>query len=145
VRLLFAVRIRTVVGIDGLRRRQRGRYLHNIIGTIDESSANPIHGNGCNARRKGTKAQEGVASKRYCEQIAGIAQEHMEEISNNMSYSKFNPYGFRKGAATYAVSGTTAPPSMPSVARWGEWSIGSVLDVYWHFASVGDHYLGRMV
>jgi hypothetical protein len=91
------------------------------------------------------KAQEGAASKQYCEQIAGIAQEHMEEISNNMSYSKFNPYSFRKGAATHAVSGTTAPPSMPSVARRGEWSTGSVLDVHWHFASVGDHYLGHIL
>ena len=27
----------------------------------------------------------------------------------------------------------------------GEWSIGSVLDCYWHFGSVGDHYLGRIV
>jgi len=50
-----------------------------------------------------------------------------------------------KGAATHAVSGTTAAPSVPSIARRGEWSIGSVLDVYWHFGSVGDHYLGRIL
>ena len=58
---------------------------------------------------------------------------------------KLNPYGLRKGAATHAVSGTTAAPSIPSIARRGEWSIGSVLDVYWHFGLVGDHYLGRIL
>jgi hypothetical protein len=27
----------------------------------------------------------------------------------------------------------------------GEWSMGSVLDVYWHFSEPGDHYLGRIL
>ena len=43
------------------------------------------------------------------------------------------------------MSGTTAPPSVASVANQGEWSIGAVLDVYWHFAKPGDHYLGRVL
>ena len=63
----------------------------------------------------------------------------------HMKVERLNPYGLRKGAATHAVSGTTAAPSIPSIARRGEWSIGSVLDVYWHFGSVGDHYLGRIL
>ena len=92
---------------------------------------------------KGSK--EGSASTLYCEQLAGIVEPHLSTIQNFMRASSFNPYGFRKGAATLAVSGTTAPPSIPSVARRGEWSIGSVLDVYWHFGSVGDHYLGRIL
>jgi hypothetical protein len=41
--------------------------------------------------------------------------------------------------------GTAASPSLPSIARQGEWSLGAVLDVYWHFASIGDHYLGRIL
>jgi hypothetical protein len=36
-------------------------------------------------------------------------------------------------------------PSIPSIARRGEWSIGKVLDVYWHFDSVGDQYLGSVL
>jgi len=45
----------------------------------------------------------------------------------------------------YAVSGTTAAPSLPSIAQQGEWSMGQVLDVYWHFLKVGDQYLGRVL
>ena len=91
------------------------------------------------------KTKEGAASTRYCEQLVGIVRQHSMEISNLMSMEKFNPYGFRKGSATYALSGTTAPPSLPAVARRGEWSIGTVLDCYWHFGSVGDQYLGRIL
>lgn len=61
------------------------------------------------------------------------------ELMNHIPAANFNAYaGLRKGAATHAtvcMSGTTAPPSIPSVARRGEWSFGSVLDVYWHFNS----------
>ena len=89
--------------------------------------------------------KDGAASIKYCEQVMGVVKPHMEEVMNHMSKTKFNPYGLRKEAATYAVSGTTASPSIPSIARRGEWSIGSVLDAYWHFGSVGDHYLGRVL
>ena len=43
------------------------------------------------------------------------------------------------------MTGTTSSPSLPSIARRGEWSIGSVLDVYWHFGSVGNQYLGQIL
>ena len=56
-----------------------------------------------------------------------------------------NAYGLRKGSATMAVSGTTSPPPILSIARRGEWSIGKVFDVYWHFSEPGDHYLGRIL
>ena len=75
----------------------------------------------------------------------GLVQGMENSVSPHMKFDKLNPYGLRKGAATHAVSGTTAAPSIPSIARRGEWSIGSVLDVYWHFGSVGDHYLGRIL
>jgi hypothetical protein len=92
-----------------------------------------------------SRSKEGTAATKYCEQLVGIIEPYTQEVQNHMRIANFNPYGFRKGAATYAVSGTTAAPSIPSVARRGEWSIGSVLDVYWHFGSVGDHYLGRIL
>ena len=88
---------------------------------------------------------EGNASKKYAEQLVGMIQPHLTTVGNHINIKKFNPYGTRKGSATHAVSGTTMPPSIPSIARRGEWSIGSVLDVYWHFGSVGDQYLGRIL
>lgn len=93
--------------------------------------------------KKGTK--EGAGSTKYHEQVVGLVRGKEDTISTHMKVDKLNPYGLRKGAATHAVSGTTAAPSIPSIARRGEWSIGSVLDVYWHFGSVGDHYLGRIL
>ena len=91
----------------------------------------------------GTK--EGTAATRYCEQLMGIVGSHEEEVSLLIRLGHMNPYGLRKGAATHAVSGTTAAPSIPSIARRGEWSLGAVLDVYWHFAKTGDEYLGRVL
>jgi hypothetical protein len=93
--------------------------------------------------KKGTK--EGAGSSKYHEQVVGLIRGKEDSIATHMKFEKLNPYGLRKGAATHAVSGTTAAPSIPSIARRGEWSIGSVLDVYWHFGSVGDHYLGRIL
>ena len=89
--------------------------------------------------------KEGSASKRYCEQLLTLVDNHKAEVMAQIRPERFNPYGLRKGSATYAVSGTTLSPSLPSIARRGEWSQGSVLDVYWHFASIGDHYLGRIL
>ena len=93
--------------------------------------------------KDGTK--EGAGSTKYHEQVVGLVRGMENSISPHMKVEKLNPYGLRKGAATHAVSGTTAAPSIPSIARRGEWSIGSVLDIYWHFGSVGDHYLGRIL
>ena len=89
--------------------------------------------------------KEGAASKRYSEQLLTLVDKHPDEMMAQVRPAHFNPYGLRKGSATHAVSGTTLPPSLPSMARRGEWSQGSVLDVYWHFASIGDHYLGRIL
>ncbi len=81
--------------------------------------------------RPGVK--DGAAEVKYCEQMLGIVGKHQEEIMTHMRQDHLNPYGLRKGAATHAVSGTTASPSIPSIARRGEWSMGPVLDVYWHY------------
>ena len=59
-----------------------------------------------------------------------------------------NPCGLgRKGLATHAISGTidTASSSLPSITRQGEWPLGAMLDVHWQFASICDHYSGRIL
>ena len=50
-----------------------------------------------------------------------------------------------KGSASYASSGTTCHPSVSLIANRGDWSMGAVLDVYWHFSEPGDHFLGRVL
>ena len=92
---------------------------------------------------KGVK--DGTASANYCEQLISVVAPHKEEVENHMEEKRLNAYSFRKGSSTYAVAGTTVPPSLNSIARRGEWSIGKVLDCYWHFGSVGDQYLGRVL
>jgi hypothetical protein len=94
--------------------------------------------------RPGVK--DGTAAVKYCEQLFGIVGNHEEEIMVLVGQDHLHLYGLCKGAGTHAISGTTASPSsLPSIARRGEWSLGAVLDVYWHFASIGDHYLGRIL
>lgn len=90
-------------------------------------------------------AKEKSAGTRYQEQLMGIVRIHTEEVANHIRIEHMNAYGLRKGSATLAVSGTTSPPPVSSIARRGEWSMGKVLDVYWHFSEPGDHYLGRIL
>ena len=101
---------------------------------------------------KGTKrlflsedANKGTASKAYVEQLQSVVSRHKEELETHMALSRFNPYGLWKGAATYATSGTLNAPSVPAIARQGEWSVGTVLDCYWHYSQTGDQYLGRVL
>ena len=56
-----------------------------------------------------------------------------------------NAHGIFKGSTTFIISGTTVPPSVPSVANCGDWSMGAVLDVYWTFSDAGDYFLGRVL
>ena len=84
-----------------------------------------------------------TAATNHGEQLMSLIQPHLQEVANHMDVLRLTAYSNWKGSTTHAVSGTTMPPSTTSIARRGEWSIGVVLDCYWHFASVGDHYLGR--
>ena len=91
------------------------------------------------------KETEKVSSKRYCIQLSQLLSNNIIEVRNYVRAMHANAHGIRKGSATYATSGTTMPPPLPSVASRGEWSLGKVLDVYWHFSNVGDCYLGRVL
>ena len=72
----------------------------------------------------------------------GIVGYHKEEVGNHIRIEHMNAYGSHKRSATLAVSGTTCPPPVSLVSRKREWSMGKVLDVYWHSLEPGDHYLG---
>jgi hypothetical protein len=91
------------------------------------------------------KNQDEAASSKYCYQFQELFREHETEVRNHIRWEHSNVHGVRKGSATFATSGTTLPPSISSIANRGEWSLGAVLDVYFHFCEPGDHYLGRVL
>ena len=89
--------------------------------------------------------QPGSASQRYCDGLSKRLTEYMEKVVEFVRPGHANPHGFRKGVATYSTSGTTFPASLVSVARRGEWTQGSIFDIYLQFAEPGDQYLGRLI
>ena len=58
----------------------------------------------------------GVGSNKYVEQLHAVVSRHMDELKTHIQEEQFNPYSLRKGAATFASSGTTMGPSVPSNA-----------------------------
>jgi len=91
---------------------------------------------------------EGTAAKKYQEQLQALVnrnQERRDIVLLHCRKGHFNPYSMRKGGASYATSGTTLPPNLTSIAHRGDWSMGSVFDIYWRFLPEGDHYLGQIM
>ena len=85
------------------------------------------------------------ASKKCCSQVSEIFRRNSEIVHRYVRPKHDAVCGIRKGSASHAAAGTTCPPPIPSVAHRGEWSMGKVLDVYWHFSEPGDTYLGRIL
>lgn len=54
-------------------------------------------------------------------------------------------HSIRKGAATFACSGSTAAPSHAAISVRAGWTMGSVKDRYIKFAAAADCYLGRVL
>ena len=90
-------------------------------------------------RTKGTK--DGTASKSYCDHLTELLRKHQLEV---LAYAeKSSAHGIRKGSASAISSGTMLPPPIASIAAQGDWSLGTILDIYWQFSDCGDYYLGR--
>ena len=85
------------------------------------------------------------SASRYGTACRNFVKKKFDLVVRFMAPDNFNPYGFRKGGATHASSNTTSPPPIPSIFHRGEWSMGTVIDIYWRYAEAGDHYLGRML
>ncbi|KAI2510970.1 hypothetical protein MHU86_3442 [Fragilaria crotonensis] len=88
---------------------------------------------------------DGAASHRYCAQMMELFSKFKGLLGNYIRPGHASTHSFRKGSGTYSQSGTTCPPSVSSTANRGEWSLGHVLDLYWHIAEPGDCYLGRIL
>jgi hypothetical protein len=84
-----------------------------------------------------------AATQRYCGQLTELFKSNAENLKAYIRAEHANSHGIRKGSATAVTLGTTLPPPTSSIAARGDWSLGQILDIYWHFVKPGDHYLGR--
>ena len=92
-----------------------------------------------------TADQQTVSSSRYCAQLGALITQFWDVVKTYLRPKHANTHGIRKGVATFVSAATTCPPPVSSIKARGEWSLGRVLDLYWHFAEPGDHYLGRCI
>ena len=68
-------------------------------------------------------AKDGAGSKSHVEQLQSVVDRHEKEMETHMSLIGFPLHGIWKEVVTHATSGTTMAPSVPAIARRGEWSI----------------------
>ena len=90
-------------------------------------------------------ATKNTAASRYTDSIRQWVEDKRDTLIAMARVDHLNGHSMRKGSATYASSGTTVPPPLPSIFHRGEWSLGVILEIYWKFAESGDYYLGRIL
>jgi len=61
------------------------------------------------------------------------------------SVAAYGTHSIRKGAATFASSGSTACPSFAAISLRAGWSMGGVTSAYIQYHGAGDQHVGRTV
>ena len=77
-----------------------------------------------------------------------ILKRHLEKHRGDLDGYEVEDIGthsIRKGATTFASSGSTASPSSVAINNRGGWTLGTVRDVYMLYEKAGDHYVGRIL
>ena len=92
------------------------------------------------------KAQDSSASHKYCSQVKELFNKVIPDtVALYIRTKHANGYGIRKCSEIEVTSGTTFPPPPSLVSHRGEWSLGTVFDIYWLFSKAGDYYCGRIL
>ena len=86
-----------------------------------------------------------AGSQHYCTQLCELFTKYKDALKQYIHVNHANTHGIHKGSSTSASSGTTCPPPVSSITAHGKWSLGWVLDLYWHFAEPGDTFLGHVL
>ncbi|KAI2507760.1 hypothetical protein MHU86_6656 [Fragilaria crotonensis] len=83
---------------------------------------------------------------RFSDNLSRVLEKHKDEL-RDLGYSPedIGVHSIRKGAGTYASSGTTAAPSSVAVNNRGGWTLGGSRDVYLLYERAGDQYVGRIL
>jgi hypothetical protein len=83
---------------------------------------------------------------RFSDNLSRVLEKHKDEL-RDLGYNPVDVgvHSIRKGAGTYASSGTTAAPSSVAVNNRGGWTLGGSRDVYLLYERAGDQYVGRIL
>ena len=74
------------------------------------------------------------------------SEEGKQELaSRGLTANDIGTHSNRKGASTFATSGTTAAPSIAAVSLRAGWTMGKVHDTYLRYERAGDQFCGRTV
>ena len=82
----------------------------------------------------------------YCKALKKVIhakESRLQTIYQFVREGHFHPHGTRKGSVTHVATGTTEPPSLPSMLLRGEWTLGKVQELYIKQSHIGDCYVGR--
>lgn len=84
--------------------------------------------------------------ERFRKNLLGLVSKHKDAvIAMGIDPDEIGVHSIRKGAATYACSGTTSSPSMGGVCNRAGWTMGKVKDTYIRYEAAQDQYVGRLV
>ena len=87
----------------------------------------------------------GAAHQVFNSYFVDLVKELEGEISQIASGKNLSPHSIRKGSGTAGANGATAAPSVISICRRGDWSIGQVLGRCLKWAAAQDQCLGRVL
>ncbi|RHY97719.1 hypothetical protein DYB31_011230 [Aphanomyces astaci] len=96
----------------------------------------------CHPQLSMGKLFPGAAQKdRFGKQLAKL----LSHPDPTCGRSEYGTHSIRKGASTFACSGSTGGPSIVSVCLRCGRSLGNVLERYMHYEGAGDQFLGRVM
>ncbi|KAF0702781.1 hypothetical protein AaE_015708 [Aphanomyces astaci] len=96
----------------------------------------------CHPQLSMGKLFPGAAQKdRFGKQLAKL----LSHPDPTCGRSEYGTHSIRKGAATFACSGSTGGPSIVSVCLQCGRSLGNVLERYMHYEGAGDQFLARVM
>ncbi|RHZ02057.1 hypothetical protein DYB37_013400 [Aphanomyces astaci] len=96
----------------------------------------------CHPQLSMGKLFPGAAQKdRFGKQLAKL----LSHPDTTCGRSEYGTHSIRKGAATFACSGSTGGPSIVSVCLRCGWPLGNVLERYMHYEGAGDQFLARVM
>jgi hypothetical protein len=82
-------------------------------------------------------------SKKFQKVLDGYHED--DDFNRNKDGKDIGTHSLRKGAATYAGSGSTAAPSLAAIAARAGWQLSQVLTKYIKHCDAGNHFVGRTV